>query len=828
MIVSKQDNPEESFRNFITFSESGMGFEGAQEVRLWEIIQGFGQEHNHMPTADSLRNLLNKGVDTDTVDFLEILLRSADEPIYKGDFLVLLEEVSLERKTRQVKDLLTQSGAILNTGMEVRDGRERRMLKGPIDAAQHFYDHVPDVVAPTTGGKINGEILHDMERGIKDYLTVKADPRAGIGQFTGITQLDEVLKGAKRHELWTHAAFTGHGKSLFARNWAYNQAIFMGYNVLYLSLEMHYKQVRSHLYSMHSAHSKFNEIRVELGVQKDPHTTIGIPYGSIVEGRLNSAQEVFLLQHVIPDLENCPDYGKIFLEAGDPDKDEMGVSDLRARAEVIDRKNPLDLIIVDHALLMSPKRRTKSTTEDLNQVIRDLKKMSMSFSRGRGIAVVSLFQISREGFKHAEKAGGMYNLTHLSYANECCVAGTPVATGRGWVPIEEVKVGDKVWSSTGWRDVLDFFDQGVRPTVKVETSNGSFTVTPDHLLRVWDEETKSLGWVAAKSLTEGSMIPTPLDYPGAENGTPSEAYLQGVGICKSQPLQSLFLYGHDGLKRGIRRSCTALWGADSLNQANYTPVKRTSTLHKEIVDQFNPNTLSRESVLCFLRGALDAGGSVGKDGAVYIATHSPESVRVIRFLMHTIGVSSRGMHGNLIGVFHRSDVEILARVAGFSHSPTFRDASDSTVETDWTFLGENGDEITRSALIARSTLEPSLQPLTTFTISEVLSVTPQEELPVYDIEVSGDHEYQTAYHLAHNCERSSDIVTASWLDDELKSKGRIQFQCLKVRDGKSFDPFLSHIEWMVNRIKTINEVPLSSDQRKALGDEIDQETVDLL
>ena len=55
----------------------------------------------------------------------------------------------------------------------------------------------------------------------------------------------------------------------------------------------------------------------------------------------------------------------------------------------------------------------------------------MSFNRGAGIATVALFQISREGFKAAEKGGGRYNLTHLSYANEAERSSDIVTAG--WV-----------------------------------------------------------------------------------------------------------------------------------------------------------------------------------------------------------------------------------------------------------------------------------------------------------------------------------------------------------------------------------------------------------
>ena len=76
------------------------------------------------------------------------------------------------------------------------------------------------------------------------------------------------------------------------------------------------------------------------------------------------------------------------------------------------------MLTIDHAGLMQSRNRHSSTTERLNEVLRDAKRLAMSFNRGMGIAVNALFQISREGYRAAEKNGGRYNLTHLSYANE--------------------------------------------------------------------------------------------------------------------------------------------------------------------------------------------------------------------------------------------------------------------------------------------------------------------------------------------------------------------------------------------------------------------------
>jgi len=255
------------------------------------------------------------------------------------------------------------------------------------------------------------------------------------GYKSALKQMDDVLSGARRCELWIHAAFTGGMKSTFMLNWAYNQAVIYGHNCLIFSLEMPYNQCRRILYAIHSIHPKFREIRVRLGLQQDLETDVGLDYQAIRDGKLNELHpnaRKFYLDYVIPDFNGedvvqhpymkC-DYAKIHIEVADPDKDDFTMHDLRSMAEVIYSKDPFSMIFVDHCGLMSPRRHRQSTTENLNEVIRDLKKLALGFNRGMGMAVVGLFQISREGYKSAlkqkEKTGKAgYNLTHLSYANE--------------------------------------------------------------------------------------------------------------------------------------------------------------------------------------------------------------------------------------------------------------------------------------------------------------------------------------------------------------------------------------------------------------------------
>ena len=213
-------------------------------------------------------------------------------------------------------------------------------------------------------------------------------------------------------------------------NWHYNQAVYYQHNSVLVSLEMPYQQVRRIIYAIHSQHEKFAQIRHDLGIGKS------LDYSRMRDGELSDNERKFMFDHVVPDFNDPANrYGHIHIEVADPDKSDFNVNDLRSRCELLYSKDPaIQMVTVDHAGLMQSRGKYRSTTERLNEVLRDLKRLSMNFNRGMGIAVVALFQISREGYKSAEKNGGRYNLTHLSYANEAERSSDIVTAG--WVDTE--------------------------------------------------------------------------------------------------------------------------------------------------------------------------------------------------------------------------------------------------------------------------------------------------------------------------------------------------------------------------------------------------------
>ena len=421
-VADKTDVPELAYKNFLALQNTSLSFDISQDVVIWAYLQDFCGQHNHAPEISTLRShfqALNEAEHGDRVEQV-----AGFQPLYRGDFEVRLNKRIEERRVRLVQDTLRDAAQITTTGLEIQDGKNKRILLGPIAAMQYCMERAHEIVTPSGGQKLSGEVTGDLEDFQQEYEMIEKDPTAGLGQMTGIEQLDDHLAGAKKQELWVHAAYTSHGKSMFMLNWVYNQAVFFGHSSLIFSLEMSYRQVRRVLVAMHSLHPRFADLRAKLGLNE------GVLYKAIRMGKLTAAEKTFIMDYVYPDLmgknvvpaqgyDPPGGYGKILIEVANPDKPDFTVIDARARAEVLYQKTPFQIMFLDHMGLMAPRKWVSSTTDRLNEVIRDCKRLSMSFNHGQGIAVVGLFQIGREGFKAAEKAGnGLYNLSHLSYANE--------------------------------------------------------------------------------------------------------------------------------------------------------------------------------------------------------------------------------------------------------------------------------------------------------------------------------------------------------------------------------------------------------------------------
>jgi len=459
--MSGGDEEKHVIQNITQLRESGLGFEQETDSRIWDYITEFTGKYHHPPSLTDIRGFFQGQNADEVINRSEYLAQQ--KPRIQGGFLQHLEAKAKERRTIRVADILSEAGNILRTGVQIKHPRgETEILQGPVDTINYIMDNSREIVAPTTGQMLSGTVNDDVADFMSEYRRTRDDPSAGKGQLTGIAQIDDKLPGAKRHELWIHAAFTGGMKSTFIINWAYNQAVGLygeeghnpGKGSLIFSLEMPYHQVRRMIFVMHSTHPKWREKGIP-----------ALDYQRVRDGELTPQEEVYL-ETIAEDFgDPANNYGKIHIEVPNPDSPDFKVSDVKSKAEVIYAREPFHMVFVDHVGLMAPRKWVASTTERLNEVIRDLKRLAMSFNRGAGIGVVALFQINREGYKaalkvveSARKSGdseaanrGKYNLTHLSYANEAERSADIITTTwidedlrqKNWVQFQCLKTRDQ-------------------------------------------------------------------------------------------------------------------------------------------------------------------------------------------------------------------------------------------------------------------------------------------------------------------------------------------------------------------------------------------------
>jgi len=403
IVVKIADAPELLLQNLLALDRSGLEPETPEDKTIWAIVRDFAKLHQHAPDVKTVQLQIQAATDLAALDYLEQLVR---EPLKtRGDFIIYLERKIEERRVSQVVMATMSAKCIATTGLEIEGDKGRKQfLRGTDAALEYLRTELRQVERAPNGAQTSGGVTGaEAAAGLRaEYENAKISPV--IGNLTGLIQIDTTLGGGKNKELWTHAAFSGHLKSTFAANWAYNLAFHYRRSVLYFSLEMTFEQVRRQLTAMHSYHYKFREVRFHLGLQASEDLDAGLDYDKIRDGQLAPAEEEFYLGHVLPDMEDEANaYGKIDIRKPDPDKKRFTLEDLRDAAERSHAETPFTQIFVDHLGLVDSENVRASERDALVEVMKGLHKLAANFRRGAGTSIVGLAQINREGLKTLAK-----------------------------------------------------------------------------------------------------------------------------------------------------------------------------------------------------------------------------------------------------------------------------------------------------------------------------------------------------------------------------------------------------------------------------------------
>jgi replicative DNA helicase len=378
------------------------------DERLYHFVIDFFRQRLEVPSRQSVLDFFEGTGDQEAIERLKDF--DSAQPYYRTNFAHLLQKTV--EKQNEIKGiyLLKQSQEIIQKGL-ILDKVKKQGLK---DGLTHFSLNASQLLLEDSSARTYGNLREDGQEVWNDYLLAKSNKGQAWGKLCGLVEIDRVVKGAKRGELWVHAAHAGELKTTFALNWAYNLITQYRSSVFYCSLEMPYEQLRTMIYVMHSSNGRFKANAVNQGL--DPADCEPLDYDKVKDGELDPKQEKFY-QLVISDFEKNPEYGSFMVWS--PDRD-VSIDDIRQESEIRNKENEIGLIILDHGGLIEARatKRNKDYTIELNSVLRDAKKLAMHFNSGLKVPVMLLFQINREGKDYADKNEGRYKLKALSYANE--------------------------------------------------------------------------------------------------------------------------------------------------------------------------------------------------------------------------------------------------------------------------------------------------------------------------------------------------------------------------------------------------------------------------
>lgn len=250
---------------------------------------------------------------------------------------------------------------LISTSHEISDlgFDESRSLKELIEEAetrlfQVSQQHVKQSVVSIED--ILAESFERLDELHKDKKSIRGVP-------TGFRDMDNILAGLQKSDLFILAARPSMGKSAFVLNLAHNIAVNSKEAVLLFSLEMSKEQLVDRLLSMES----------------------GVDAWALRTGNLNDT-DFEKIGEAMGTLSEAP----IFLD----DTPGLTVSDMRTKARREAHVRPLGLVIVDYLQLMSGGSRfgnEGNRVQEISEISRGLK----GIARELNVPVIALSQLSR-------------------------------------------------------------------------------------------------------------------------------------------------------------------------------------------------------------------------------------------------------------------------------------------------------------------------------------------------------------------------------------------------------------------------------------------------
>jgi len=405
---------EELSRNYKIFVNSHIYTEDPSYTKLYHWIEAHQRKYKELPSIELLYSKAEEDGDESVIQTLKEIVPQLQYT--RADFRAIVEEKFEEQNKDDFQNVLTKTWQAASSGLKVGKRKGKKEIKGIASAIDYFAAETRKFRLYNAGIKTESQIRskEDSDEVVAAYDKRKKDPINNLGLFSFLDKMDDIFRGTKLGELEIIAAYVGQGKTTLAANLAYN-GVYQGLNGLFISVEMNFDEMRDMFFVLHTSNADWVQ-------HKDFKKLTGkISYEKVRYGELEGDEENFF-KHASDDFGKNKTLGKLFLrqptQALTPSQLEMELYD--RQAELAEEGENLDFVVIDYVGLMIPDKNERygDFNTDLNNIIKHLKNLAIVFNEGRGLRVITPFQVNREGWKDAMKHDGVYKLTALSNANE--------------------------------------------------------------------------------------------------------------------------------------------------------------------------------------------------------------------------------------------------------------------------------------------------------------------------------------------------------------------------------------------------------------------------
>jgi len=367
---------------------------------LFTLLDRCHQVSGQVLTKQILGDSLAKKVDPSRLAlFLETYDVLYNMQVSDSDFRWSVEQLKELAAEKATAEAITSGMEILNRGGKGPKGED---LIGHHDARKHVLTKFAEIdrdlsmqESPEGDSRVEGDDV------LREFYETANDK----GVMFGIPELDAKTNGNQPGELNLVVGYSSSGKTTLATiQLAWSAAIEQGKNVVILTTETLRPQVRRKLICRHSKLPMFG---LEHGINSR-HLKAG------AEGGLMTNEENAALPAVIDDYTRNPNYGKLIIVQV-PRGATMGVCE--GKLNRFQHEFNVDLAVIDYIPLLKPDRRFNTRREELVATLQEGKQLATTFDDGRGIPIVSPWQVSRDAWKEAQTVG-YYNSSALSETSE--------------------------------------------------------------------------------------------------------------------------------------------------------------------------------------------------------------------------------------------------------------------------------------------------------------------------------------------------------------------------------------------------------------------------